>query len=344
MAFERRKRLTPDQIKIAGSGSDTDGIQSALEIEHWKVTSELSTGYVKDLSMEYLTGTNPLTFDSWIGKNLLVYVNGVLMTIGDQYSEQTVSNISLADKVTFNIQLHLDDDVTFISIDPFIGIVGPQGFQGDQGLKGINGSPVPVGAIMTFAQAAVPEHYIECDGRILDRNTYPQLFSAIGTTYGTTDASNFRVPDLRGLFIRGWSHGSNLYDDSTRTIGSFQDDAFEGHSHPASQTDSAGSHAHSLAGWTTVASGGGGAAGSGLMNVTYQTDFAGAHIHNVSIGTFGGSETRPKNLSMVYAIKSVLIDTELELSSDRKESKVLKELKVSEDIKVIRELRESRVL
>jgi hypothetical protein len=49
------------------------------------------------------------------------------------------------------------------------------------------------------------------------------LFNAIGTIYnlGTELASQFRIPDLRGEFIRGWDGGRNV--DRDRVFGSFED-------------------------------------------------------------------------------------------------------------------------
>jgi microcystin-dependent protein len=62
----------------------------------------------------------------------------------------------------------------------------------------------PPGMIQAFAQSTAPSGWLPCNGGLINRTTYSALFSAIGTTYGTTDGSNFRVPDLRGEFLRGW--------------------------------------------------------------------------------------------------------------------------------------------
>lgn len=40
--------------------------------------------------------------------------------------------------------------------------------------------------------------WLKCDGRLLDRTTYNLLFQVIGTTFGTTGATNFKLPDLQG--------------------------------------------------------------------------------------------------------------------------------------------------
>lgn len=53
----------------------------------------------------------------------------------------------------------------------------------------------------------IPSGYRLCDGRLLSRTQYSKLFENIGTAFGNTTPSDFRLPDLRGRFIVG-------YDDS----------------------------------------------------------------------------------------------------------------------------------
>jgi phage-related tail fiber protein len=59
----------------------------------------------------------------------------------------------------------------------------------------------------------------------LSRTTYADLFAVIGTTFGDGDGSTtFKVPDLRGEFIRGWSADRSGVDVD-RDFGSTQGDA-----------------------------------------------------------------------------------------------------------------------
>lgn len=55
-----------------------------------------------------------------------------------------------------------------------------------------------VGAIKMYGGAAAPTGYLLCDGTSYLRTDYADLFTAIGTTYGSADATHFNVPDLRG--------------------------------------------------------------------------------------------------------------------------------------------------
>lgn len=52
-----------------------------------------------------------------------------------------------------------------------------------------------------------PENFLLCDGTHYSDADYPDLWAAIGTTYGGTGASDFAVPDLRGSVPIGASAG-----------------------------------------------------------------------------------------------------------------------------------------
>ncbi len=63
---------------------------------------------------------------------------------------------------------------------------------------------VPSGAVFPYAGASAPSGFILCFGQAISRSTYSDLFTAIGTTYGTGDGSStFNLPDLRGRAVAG---------------------------------------------------------------------------------------------------------------------------------------------
>lgn len=65
-------------------------------------------------------------------------------------------------------------------------------------------SGVPVGTVEYFAMATPPAGYLKADGAAVGRETYPDLFAAIGTTFGAGDgATTFNLPDLIGRFPQG---------------------------------------------------------------------------------------------------------------------------------------------
>ena len=62
----------------------------------------------------------------------------------------------------------------------------------------------PIGSIDYFAMAALPSGYLKADGTEVGRETYPDLFAAIGTVFGEGDGeTTFNLPDLIGRFPQG---------------------------------------------------------------------------------------------------------------------------------------------
>ena len=50
---------------------------------------------------------------------------------------------------------------------------------------------------------AIPSGWLECNGASLLRASYPDLFTAFGTTFGSADGTHFNLPDLRGRMVYG---------------------------------------------------------------------------------------------------------------------------------------------
>lgn len=63
---------------------------------------------------------------------------------------------------------------------------------------GGGGTTVPAGVMVDYAGTAAPAGWLLCAGQSLVRTTYPALFAAIGTTYGSADIAHFNLPDRRG--------------------------------------------------------------------------------------------------------------------------------------------------
>ena len=145
---------------------------------------------------------------------------------------------------------------------------------------------VPTASVFALATSTVPSGYLECNGAAVSRTTYADLFSAIGTTYGSGNGSStFNVPDMRGEFLRGWDNGRGV--DDSRTLGSSQGHQLQEHTHTIAYRD----HAPPFGGNPiTIGDLAGGA------NSTKETN-------NGQTGNFG-SETRPRNIAMMYVIKT----------------------------------------
>lgn len=174
-------------------------------------------------------------------------------------------------------------------------------------------STVSAGTIIIFAAITAPDGHLKANGALVSRTVYSDLFAAIGTTFGVGDGSTtFALPDLRAYFPRGWDDARGI--DTGRVFGSSQADGYLNHSHTGS-TDSQGAHSHLIAV--------GNASGyndfgtnirlddlsntitPNALSTTVNTNAAGAHTHNVTVATSttGTTETRPKNIALLYCIK-----------------------------------------
>ena len=181
---------------------------------------------------------------------------------------------------------------------------------------------VPAGTIIAFGGPSAPPGWLHCLGHPLSSQDYPELFAAIGTSWGNGSSdsdprTDFNLPDLVGRFLRGRDHEWNRDPDwSSRTasktggnagdaVGSVQDDATR-RPNTAFKTDTQGNHHHSITskgrwgdnwcgeqGWSQAD----GEKWDGAKN----TSDAGAHSHTITEG--GDSETRPKNAYVNWFIK-----------------------------------------
>lgn len=197
----------------------------------------------------------------------------------------------------------------------------------------------PVGTIAAFGGgtfATVPTGWLPCDGRAVRHEPdpanaaerhYPLLFKAIGFSWSSTVTPDFpqdffRLPDLRGFFLRGLDGGRGIDPDAARrvnsraqgetvgdVVGSFQPDAFRSHSHPAasSSTSSISPNPHTH----TYREPGGGGSSEGRGNqglddskITGGTSLSVSTSTNTTIGETGGGETRPRNVSILWIIKA----------------------------------------
>lgn len=103
-------------------------------------------------------------------------------------------------------------------------------------------------------------------------------------------ADSFSLPDLRGEFIRGWDDGLGV--DAGRLLGSSQLDDFK-------------SHIHNFVGFggnsstQAVLDTGGPTTGNLEITGGVNTNY----LSNGQIQSSGGSETRPRNVALLYCIK-----------------------------------------
>lgn len=188
-----------------------------------------------------------------------------------------------------------------------------------------------VGVVSSFAMNEPPEGWLECKGQLVSRKKHLRLFRRIGTTYGkSSNETTFRLPDLRGMFVRGWSHGTkNDPDKNGRysiangsaegdNVGSMQNDAIEQHVHNlvVNKAEISKNHHHHKYFAASYKKIGGHLDPKvyGIEEVAYQrldNSYSCTHTHELDLecnisdpsDASLSSETRPKNIALLYCIK-----------------------------------------
>lgn len=128
------------------------------------------------------------------------------------------------------------------------------------------------------------------DGRIVARES---AFFKLRTDQSLNPV---RLPDLRGVFLRGLNRFDSLpsvapqsvnqADPENRSVGQFQGDELKSHTHPVNNSSPAFAHRTN---------------GMGIQsNQGAEVQWAAPAI---SIGAAGGAETRPKNIAVYYFIR-----------------------------------------
>jgi microcystin-dependent protein len=163
------------------------------------------------------------------------------------------------------------------------------------------GSAVPVGAVMAFPTGIVPPGFLELDGSVQSTSTYPDLANYLGTTYskGNEGTGNFRLPESRGEFLRGWDHGRGV--DADRSMGSWQtgtlvsyDTSVGGSGIQAPRTTAASAD--------TIASFGADAAGAGLYPGVAESGVPSTAAPLGFASVYGSA--RPRNVAVMWCIKA----------------------------------------
>jgi len=192
----------------------------------------------------------------------------------------------------------------------------------DRLIEAAGQSALPVGTIMPWPGRVAPnEFWAICDGGTVEDpgGALAKVFA--GTKFngvGPVEGSQFRLPDLRGMFLRGFD-GSRTVDPEQREIGQVQKHEFASHNHEitvseggrhdhkastssngahshSGTTSSAGNHHHGFGHWTGPnKSGGRKLVHENHMNVgnpSQVTQDAGAHSHVVTTDKQGSHTHR----------------------------------------------------
>ncbi|MCE4053467.1 phage tail protein [Pseudomonas sp. Au-Pse12] len=160
-----------------------------------------------------------------------------------------------------------------------------------------NMSALPVGAMVPFPKGTVPAGFLEVDGSVQSAATYPDLAAYLGTTFNTggEGAGNFRLPESRGEFLRGWDHGRGV--DAGRTLGSSQTDALQNITGTMTVYTQFGP-SNLATGAFTVEDGGGQGESYSLSSTRPRFTFDASRVARTA------AETRPRNLAVMWCIKA----------------------------------------
>lgn len=157
---------------------------------------------------------------------------------------------------------------------------------------------IPVGSIFPFVGGQAPSGFALCNGQSLDRTQYAELFRLIGTKYGTTNSSNFRVPDLSGRFLVGVGTGYSLGDTGGSQTVALTAAQMPIHSHDVTgKADQAG-----RAGVGMYASNVSGGSGWQVLSTTETGSLSG--LTTTSAGSGQAHENRPPYFAIEYIIRT----------------------------------------
>lgn len=96
---------------------------------------------------------------------------------------------------------------------------------------------LPVGTVQPFLGLTPPLGYLVCQGQLINKIEYPELYKICGSTFGTETDTHFYLPDLRGKTIAGYDSS----DSTMNTIGKLLGD--KNHTHTsAAHVHTTGNH------------------------------------------------------------------------------------------------------
>lgn len=149
-------------------------------------------------------------------------------------------------------------------------------------------SALPVGSIVAFPVDSPPPGFLELDNSVKSSATYPDLSAYLGSKFNKGDegVGNFRLPEARGEFLRGWDHGRGV--DAGRGLGSWQADDNKAHAHTVTRMQAFANATGSNPSAVVVDNG----------NTAVMTNFT------AGFNSSGGAEARPRNIAVMWCIKA----------------------------------------
>lgn len=216
-----------------------------------------------------------------------------------------------------SLQIHFPDNAVTNAKIANLAVTGAKIAEGTISFLNLSGQLrdllLPAGMIVYFPGVVVPTGWLECNGALLSRAAYPNLWAFANAAGRVTDEGNwlggtgifshgngsttFRIPDLRGEFLRGFDNGRGV--DPGRSIGARQLDAMQGHHHGVIALANYAAATSPNGNYDDLQPRLGGPNGTNII---------GGHVvHPITDQVNGqprtGLETRPRNIAMLACIK-----------------------------------------
>lgn len=167
-----------------------------------------------------------------------------------------------------------------------------------------HGNANPTGTIISFMGNYAPDGYLACDGSIKNIAEYPRLANFFQVQFGSINkfggdgTTTFKVPDLRGEFLRGTGSNSHTNQGNGSVVGTHQDATVM----PYEYVNSSGVNAFRGRLDTN-----GSILGEKFDSIYRdESHYQATDTGNTPSSTFSGSSaitTRPTNTSILYCIK-----------------------------------------
>lgn len=105
-------------------------------------------------------------------------------------------------------------------------------------LDGFCVDSLPIGTLQPYLGLKAPNGYLICDGSLISKTVYPDLYVICGSLFGTETETHFYLPDLRGKTIAGYNADNATLNTIGKLLGAI------------SHTHTSAAHTHTIAGHT----------------------------------------------------------------------------------------------
>jgi hypothetical protein len=265
----------------------TGGAGNAYTATYTQAMRSWSPGYFSFVPNRDNTGAATISRDGLAPKPLRVQA-GQAMVSGQLRSGSlyVVSYSAAGDEVLISGRLGIsNNDMTPMAAGTVkANISGSVAQPGDSTLAAFFGA-APAGSIPTTAFATGLPNEV----RAFNASACPSGWQVADGTSGS--------PDLRGVVVRGLDNGRGL--DSGRTLASFQSDSFASHNHGV--TDPGHNHSYTAPADVSINVG-------STATITFKaastSATTGTSTTGITTNNTGGTETRGKNVALLYCFHS----------------------------------------